>query len=111
YDSAGIASLNGNGHFSVRRDVGKLSNLEGLLQERPLKGQIGIGHTRWATHGAATQRNAHPHVSMNGRVVVVHNGIVENFKTLRDELAAAGVTFNSDTDTEVIVQLAERYLD
>ncbi len=110
YDSAGIAALNGNGRIDIRRDVGKLSNLEALLSSSPLAGHSAIGHTRWATHGAPTQRNAHPHLSMNGRVVVVHNGIVENFKELREELAAEGVVFQSDTDTEVIVQLAERYM-
>ena len=110
YDSAGIAALNGNGRIDIRRDVGKLSNLEALLSSSPLAGHSAIGHTRWATHGAPTQRNAHPHLSMNGSVVVVHNGIVENFKELREELAAEGVVFQSDTDTEVIVQLAERYM-
>ncbi|VAW32602.1 Glutamine--fructose-6-phosphate aminotransferase [isomerizing] [hydrothermal vent metagenome] len=111
YDSAGIAVLERNGQFAIRRDVGKLHNLGSMLGDSPLSGHIGMGHTRWATHGAPNQRNAHPHVSMNGRVVIVHNGIVENFKALRDELAAEGVQFSSDTDSEVIVQLVERYLE
>ncbi|MCP4426495.1 MAG: glutamine--fructose-6-phosphate transaminase (isomerizing) [Chloroflexi bacterium] len=111
YDSAGIAALEENGRFSIRRDAGKLSNLETLLQTSPLEGHAGIGHTRWATHGEPNQRNAHPHLSMNGRVVVVHNGIVENFLELREELAAEGVTFASDTDTEVIVQMIERFVE
>lgn len=110
YDSAGIAALGEGGQIDIRRDVGKLSNLETMLTASPLAGHIAIGHTRWATHGAPTQRNAHPHVSMNGRVVLVHNGIVENFKELRSELTAEGVEFRSDTDTEVIVQLIERFM-
>jgi glutamine---fructose-6-phosphate transaminase (isomerizing) len=111
YDSAGIAVLAENGGIAIRRDVGKLKNLEAMLVESPLQGHIGIGHTRWATHGEPSQRNAHPHVGMNERVVVVHNGIVENYQGLRRELEAEGIEFASDTDTEVIVQLLERYVE
>ncbi|MBX3057610.1 MAG: glutamine--fructose-6-phosphate transaminase (isomerizing) [Anaerolineae bacterium] len=111
YDSAGVAVLAQNGKIELRRDVGKLGNLEGMMAQSPLHGHIGIGHTRWATHGQPSQRNAHPHVSMNGRVVLVHNGIVENYVELRDELTAEGVRFDSETDTEVIVQMVERYLE
>ena len=108
YDSAGIAVLE-NGQIEIRRTAGKLGNLEKLVAEQPISGQPGIGHTRWATHGAPSARNAHPHLGSTGRVVVVHNGIVENFLELKDELGAEGVQFNSDTDTETIVHLVERH--
>ncbi len=109
YDSAGLAVLE-NAHIEVRRDVGKLSRLSALVAESPVHGHVGIGHTRWATHGEPSARNAHPHMGMTGNVVVVHNGIVENYLELRDELSAEGAVFNSDTDTEVIVHLVERYM-
>ncbi|MBI4730730.1 MAG: glutamine--fructose-6-phosphate transaminase (isomerizing) [Chloroflexi bacterium] len=109
YDSAGLAVLQ-DGKIEVRREAGKLSQLNGLVNESPISGAPGIGHTRWATHGAPSARNAHPHLGATGRVVVVHNGIVENFLELRDELTSEGVEFNSDTDTEVIVHLVEHHL-
>ena len=107
YDSAGVATLV-EGRIERRRAPGKLSALAALLEAAPLPGSTGIGHTRWATHGAATEANAHPHVA--GPVAVVHNGIIENFRILRDELTSAGVNFESETDTEVVAQLCARFM-
>jgi len=108
YDSAGVATLEG-GHIDRRRAPGKLRNLEGLLGRQPLAGVAGIGHTRWATHGAPTESNAHPHAT--ARVAVVHNGIIENFLALREELTAKGARFESETDTEVVAHLVSVELD
>ncbi len=108
YDSAGVAVLD-DGHIEIRRDAGKLSHLEALVHDLPLHGKIGIGHTRWATHGEPNARNAHPHIGSTGEFVVVHNGIVENYLTLREELAAEGTVFHSDTDSETIVHLVEKF--
>jgi glucosamine--fructose-6-phosphate aminotransferase (isomerizing) len=107
YDSAGVATLT-NGSIERRRAQGKLASLDKLLQTEPLPGTIGIGHTRWATHGAPTENNAHPHA--DARVVLVHNGIIENFLELRRELTAKGCDFQTETDTEVVVHLISSYL-
>src|SRR5690606_29516967 len=106
--SAGIATLAG-GEIERRRAEGKLFNLEKMLDEWPLDGTIGIGHTRWATHGAPTERNAHPHAT--DRVAIVHNGIIENFRELRERLTAEGAKFVTETDSEVIAHLVTSYLD
>ena len=111
YDSAGIAVYDPHGRIEIRRNVGKLRGLVDTVAAEPVSGSPGIGHTRWATHGEPTVYNAHPHRSQNGRIVVVHNGIVENFLELKAELLAEGFSFRSETDTEVIVHLIERYLE
>jgi glucosamine--fructose-6-phosphate aminotransferase (isomerizing) len=107
YDSAGIATLE-SGTSGIRRSEGKLVNLENLLREQPLSGIIGIGHTRWATHGRPSEINAHPHKA--GSIIVVHNGIIENYLQLKEELKLAGHTFKSETDTEIIAHLVEEKL-
>jgi len=107
YDSAGVAVLNGKGTIMVRKDVGRVKELEERYNIARLGGKVGIAHTRWATHGGVSQRNAHPHLSCKGEVAIVHNGIVENYLELRKELESTGHTFTSETDSEVIAHLIE----
>ena len=107
YDSAGIAVVK-HGELTIRRSAGKLGNLETALAADPLDGEYGLGHTRWATHGRPTEENAHPHRDCKGRIVVVHNGIIENYIELKRELQSQGHTFVTETDTEVVAHLVER---
>ena len=110
YDSAGLAVVSKNGDIAVRREAGKIEALLQMVGAEPVSGQIGIGHTRWATHGEPCQRNAHPHMGSTGEVAVVHNGIIENFRALRQELRDKGREFASETDSEVVVHLVEMYM-
>jgi glucosamine--fructose-6-phosphate aminotransferase (isomerizing) len=110
YDSAGIAVVNGNNELQIRRAEGKLRNLEAVLQQNPLNGTYGVGHTRWATHGRPTEENAHPHRDCTGRVIVVHNGIIENYLKLKEELRQKDHEFVTETDTEIVAHLIEEYL-
>src|SRR6202049_1368895 len=107
YDSAGVAVVH-NGAVELRRSAGKLSRLEDVISLNPLSGEYGVGHTRWATHGRATEQNAHPHRDCTGKIVVVHNGIIENYLDLKQELQRQGHKFVTETDTEIVAHLVER---
>src|SRR5437868_9866077 len=107
YDSAGVAVVR-DGAVNLRRSAGKLSNLEEVIGADPISGDYGVGHTRWATHGRPTEENAHPHRDCSGKVVVVHNGIIENYLDLKRELQQQGHTFVTETDTEIVAHLVER---
>lgn len=110
YDSAGIITLNDNSQFELKKQVGKVMEIQEKLNFLDLQGSEGIAHTRWATHGGVTQKNAHPHLSNNGKIAVIHNGIVENYKELKAKLVSEGFTFESETDTEVIPNLIEHWM-
>src|SRR2546421_3457684 len=109
YDSAGIAVVNGTGKLEIRRAPGKLRNLEEAIAKSPLEGTYGIGHTRWATHGRPTEENAHPHRDCTGQIVVVHNGIIENYLELKEQLQREGHKFVTETDTEIVAHLVEKH--
>src|SRR5436309_12239902 len=108
YDSAGVAVI-GDGVLQVRRSAGRIRNLETILRDRPVDGPVGLGHTRWATHGRPSEENAHPHTDCTGSIVVVHNGILENYLPIKQRLQAEGHTFKSETDTEVVAHLVEHH--
>jgi len=110
YDSAGVATIS-NGHIETRKAVGRISNLSELLQRSPIRGHVGLCHTRWATHGSVTDANAHPHFDQSGKLALVHNGVIENYQTLRDELLREGHVFKSQTDTEVLAHLIGKHYD
>src|ERR1700686_2392180 len=110
YDSAGIAVVDESHQLKIRRAEGKLRNLEEVLRQKPLDGTYGVGHTRWATHGRPTEENAHPHRDCSGRVVVVHNGIIENYLELKDDLRKKDHNFVTETDTEIVAHLIEEHL-
>src|SRR5579862_3381703 len=110
YDSVGVSTLS-EGHIETRKSVGKVAEVNEALRLSSMRGRIGIGHTRWATHGGVSSSNAHPHCSNSNRISIVHNGIIENYQSLRQQLRAQGFTFKSQTDSEVIANLLQKNLE
>ena len=111
YDSSGVVTIDEDGHFAVTKTAGRIDDLAARLKRSPARGSIGLGHTRWATHGPATDENAHPHIGGNGVVALVHNGVIENFRQVKEQLAELGYPCQTATDTEVIAQLVASELD
>jgi glutamine---fructose-6-phosphate transaminase (isomerizing) len=110
YDSAGVATL-ANGKMELRKCAGRIASLAQLIQKDPAHGTAGVGHTRWATHGHVTGDNAHPHLDQSGKLALIHNGVIENFQQLRDQLLSQGHTFRSETDTKVLAHLIGHIFD
>ena len=110
YDSAGVALI-ADGSLEVRKCAGRIASLTQLIQDRPIHGTVGLGHTRWATHGGVTDANAHPHLDQSGKLALIHNGVIENFQQLRDQLLGQGHVFRTETDTEVLTHLIGSIFD
>ena len=111
YDSAGVCITNGKGAFELRKKSGRINELAALLAKQPARGEVGIGHTRWATHGPPTDANAHPHLDQSGKIALVHNGVIENHQLLKERLVAKGHKFTSQTDTEVLAHLVGEHYE